>query len=82
MLADADPAAKQILDAGLKAASQRQHSQAWELFKELSAQPGLSKQQQQFAARAVMSISEEVTKAVDAGDKEAARMRRIYRANK
>lgn len=55
---------------------------AWGLFSKLAGLPDLTKEQQQFAARALVAASDELTRQVEAGDQRATQLRQTYRANK
>lgn len=55
---------------------------AWASFNTLAGRTDLTKEQKNFAARASVAASEEVTRMAEAGDSRAAQMRQTYRVTK
>jgi hypothetical protein len=82
LFATAAPPVRQILEQGLQAIEKKNITRAWSLFQQLAARPELTQEQKTFAAGAVMTLSEEMNRAVESGEAKAVRMRKAYGASK
>lgn len=61
---------------------QNDPTSAWGCYNQLAGIADLSKEQRDFAARALAASSEAVTRAAEAGDNRATQARQVYGANK
>jgi hypothetical protein len=82
LFATAAPPVRQMLEQGLQALRKKDTPRAWSLFQQLSARPELSEKQRTFVAGCVMTLSEEMNRAVESGNAEAVRLRKAYGSSK